>query len=214
MHAAARRGLAPHVRLPHARPRTATPSRAAPRDADPPPSLDFFAGVGAGHENDDGPTLVPLDIGDDSLGGVHDGTFGPLALLLVGYDDATAATVIDVVDQDLGAATILPVLRLPVAGLESTLADALDGVTVQNAAQKSTPPLATRADTGGLTAAIISGATPDELQSIVGAVTDADAAPDLWCAAVPANWSDRSVRRLVEDIAGDAAAAAAREMEG
>lgn len=196
----------------HAQTRVSTRPRCTRRAASRPdgdsPQLDLYAGVPpAGH--DDGPTLVPLD--DDALGGMHDDGDFPLALLLVGYSDAEAAAVVAAVADDLGAGAILPVLRANEATLAGTLADALTGVSVANAAARSAPPHAGRSATGGLTAAIISGATSDELQAVVGAVTDAGAAPDLWCAAVPANWGDRSVRQLVADIAGDAAAAAARE---
>lgn len=210
---AAGRGPAPRVRAPCLHTHTLTqpkrrrPSRPAPTALPSDPWRDVVA-------DDDGPTLVPLDVGADSLGGTHDGVFGPLALLLIGFSDADADAVRSVVAEDLGAASILPVLRATRKSLEGTLADALTGVTVDNVAVRERGPLATRADLNGLTAALVSGASPDELQDVVGAVIDGGVGPDLWCAAVPANWSDRSLKQLVQDIAGDAAAAAAREAAG
>ena len=135
----ARRGLAPRFRAPCStahtlthptRRRPARPARAAlPSD----PWHDVVA-------DGDGPTLVPLDVGDDSLGGTHDGVFGPLALLLIGFSDADADTVRSVVAEDLGAASILPVLRATREALAGTLADALSGVTVDNVAERERAP--------------------------------------------------------------------------
>jgi len=139
--------------------------------------------------------LVPLDAGDGaSLGGTHDGPFGPLAALLVGYDDAAAAVVRDrVIRDDLEAADLIALLRASDETLASTLEAAFTGA----------PPAAPPLTTASATAIVVSGMHPAEVGDFVAAVDDAGVAPDLWCAAVPANWGDRTLAQLLLDIQAD-----------
>jgi len=197
-------------------------------------------GNGVGDEDDDeGPSLVPLDPDSTSLlsssennqqeeGYDSDGLFGPLALLAVGIAPEALRALADLLENDLGARGVVPSFAAAEAMLPLDLCSAFeralaagDELCLFN--NKSGTDAAAPRSSVARPAVVLSGMSSPEVVSIVSAWQEAAAAaaaasasssPDLdevlFCAAVPANWRGRTLRQLVEDIAGDAAAVEGR----
>ena len=192
---------------------------------------------GGGEEEQEGPSLVPLDPGSASLlpstevpegeGYDGDGLFGPLALLAVGLEAEALRALADLLENDLEARGVVPAFVASEAMLSSDLCSAFaealgggGGDLFENSSSDRAPGAA-----AGLVAAprsaverpavVLSGMSSPEVVSVVSAWRDSGNAElhgeVLFCAAVPANWKNRTLRQLVEDIAGDAAEVEGRE---
>ena len=196
-------------------------------------------------EDEDGPSLVPLDPGSASLlptstspeeGYDSDGLFGPLALLAVGLEPRALRALAALLEDDLGARGVVPAFAAAEAMLELDLCSAVEQALLSSGGRGdggelclfrnsslSTSPSSSKKDTAiaprssvERPAVVLSGMSSPEVVSIVSAWRDSSgfAASEgksqgedvLFCAAVPANWRNRTLRQLVEDIAGDAAA--------
>ena len=160
-----------------------------------------------------------------------DGLFGPLALLAVGLEPGALRALADLLENDLGARGVVPSFAAAEAMLPLDLCSAFEEALTRgdelclfrnsgssDAAPSSSPPsaglLAPRSSVER-PAVVLSGMSSPEVVSIVSAWQEAASSGGggaeehgevLFCAAVPANWRNRTLRQLIEDIAGDAAA--------
>ena len=186
---------------------------------------------GSNKEEDGGPSLVPLDTNSTSLlqaaesssgeegeGYDAEGLFGPLALLAVGLSPGALAALAALLEDDLGAKGVVPSFvateKMLLGDLRSAFEEAVSGSSreelclFENASSSSNTFAAPRAAVER-PAVVLSGMSSPEVVSIVSAWNDSGNSERhsevLFCAAVPANWTNRSVGKLVEDIAGDAA---------
>lgn len=185
-------------------------------------------------KNDDeqGPSLVPIDPDSTSLlsktseeeGYDADGLFGPLALLAVGLEAEALRALAGLLEDDLGARGVVPTFAATEEMLDADLRSAFEEASGReeelciyrnnDSSAFSAPP----ASVTGIAprssverpAVCLSGMSAPEVVSIVSAWRDSGNSEKhgevLFCAAVPSNWTSRTLKQLVEDIAGDAAA--------
>jgi len=202
-------------------------------------SFDFLKNDKNNDKNDkdskeeEGPSLVPLDPDSASLlassasyendeGYDADGLFGPLALLAVGLEEDTLAALASLLGDDLGARGVVPSFVASEGMLRGDLCSAFtealskgEELSLFRESSCSSSSSSSRAPRSAVErpAVVLSGMSSAEVVAVVSAWREsgnADRHGDvLFCAAVPANWRRRSLKQLVEDIAGDAA-----EVEG
>lgn len=190
---------------------------------------------GGGDEEEEGevegPSLVPLDPRSASLlpspsegeGYDDDGLFGPLALLAVGLEPKALRALADLLEDDLEARGVVPAFAASEAMLSRDVCCAFEEAIGRGEefclfASSSAAAAAPRADLASRSsverpAVVLSGMSSAEVVVVVSAWRDSGNSEAhsevLFCAAVPANWRNRTLWQLVEDIAGDAA-----EVEG
>lgn len=170
--------------------------------------------------NPDSSSLLPSSSGEVQEEGYDsDGLFGPLALLAVGLEPGALRALADLLEHELGARGVVPSFPAAEAMLSLDLCSALGralagGDAVCLFSNRSGTDAAAPRSSVARSVVVLSGMSSPEVVSIVSAWQEAAAASSssdqlgevLFCAAVPANWRGRTLRQLVEDIAGDAAA--------
>lgn len=164
-----------------------------------------------------------------------EGLFGPLALLAVGLDREALGALAELLEDDLGARGVVPAFGATQEMLLLDLKSAFDEASsrgeelcvyrVNDEARGSDPsalpareetPFAPRSSVER-PAVVLSGMSSPEVFSVVSAWRDSGRSKRrggeeevLFCAAVPANWTNRTLGQLVEDISGDAASVEGR----
>ena len=178
-------------------------------------------------EEDDGPTLLPLDPNSASLlpssseegeeGYDADGLFGPLALLAVGLPPKALEALAGLLEDDLEARGVVPAFAATESMLSLDLCSSFEEVMSRGDelclfTNRDVADIAPRSSVER-PAVVLSGMSSPEVVSVVSAWQESRNSEKhgeiLFCAAVPSNWKNRTLRQLVEDIAGDAA-----EVEG
>lgn len=177
------------------------------------------------------PDLVPLlpdaPLPSNSDGLLHreyfddDGNFGPLSLLAVGLDAPALSAVAALLEGDLEAKGVVPSYVASAEMLDGDLRSAFETAAAlgeelclfRNAGKalsrsSETVPIASR-DSVRRPAVVLCGMSSEEVLSVVSAWAESGCARRhaevLFCAAVPGNWTGRTLAELAEDIAGDAA---------
>lgn len=165
----------------------------------PPQDQDYYEE----DEEEEGGTFVALDpTSTSSVDGSGEGTFGPLAVLAVGFLAAEFAALQDLMDE-IGAeeVALVPATRGLLGG---TLGEAL------SADPPPDHPGDGEAGPPPQKILFLSGMYASEVVEVVSAVKEAPGVPGCaFAAAVPRSWG-RELGELVADVAADHAAMAAR----
>lgn len=164
----------------------------------------------------------------------EEGNFGPLSLLAVGLCEASLSSLARLLEEDLEAKGVVPCFLASEEMLRRDLRWAFEEAPkledelclFRNAAEaaaekekenasKRRSTLANAAHRSAVErpAIVLSGMSSAEVLSVVTAWRESGCAERhaevLFCAAVPGNWTGRTLAELIEDISGDAASVGA-----
>lgn len=150
--------------------------------------------------------MVPLDPAVAAGIAGSDELFGPTAMLLVAFSEAEEAGAASLL-QALGAADHVRLVSASAVTLAGTLQDALEGTE----APITPSPL----PDGTPRVVFLSGFYSAEVVDLIGAWREDSPLPEpVWAAAVPNNYTGRTVGELVEAVAADDAEMQARRKGG
>lgn len=161
----------------------------------------------------DEPSFVPLDPSSETgLDGNSEDTFGPLALLAVGFLEEEFRALKEILNE-LGAEQVLVIPGTP-AMLQATLGEAL---SVESPPPYQ-PPLASGEDSNeqsdGDTKKVVflSGMYAGEVIDVVATIRESDLPDIAFAAALPKNWK-RNLGELIQDVFADHSAMQSRNIQ-